>query len=144
MLPDVAPAAKVREPGEVLREKVFTVRVKVVVWTRPPDVPVTVTVALPPAAADVAVKFSVLVPEPLGTGFVLNVPVTPDGRPLTESVTAELNPPEGVTVIVLLAVPPAVMVVVEPADTEKLPATVSVIEAVCTTWLEPEPLVAVN
>jgi hypothetical protein len=81
-LPDVAPAAKVREPGEVLREKVFAVRVKVVVWTRLPDVPVTVTVALPPAAADVAVKFSVLVPEPLGTGSVLNVPVTPDGRPL--------------------------------------------------------------
>jgi hypothetical protein len=130
----------VREPGEVLREKVFTVRVKVVVWTRLPDVPVTVTVALPPAAADVAVKFRVLVPEPLGTGFVLNVPVTPDGRPLTESVTADVNPVVGVMVMVLVAVPPAVIVVDEVADIEKSGATVRVTGDDCAS----EPLVAVN
>lgn len=139
-MPDVAPAAKVREPGEVLREKVFTVRVKVVVWTRLPDVPVTVTVALPPAAADVAVKFSVLVPDPLGTGLVLKVPVTPDGNPLTERLTAEENPVVGVMVMALVAVPPAVIVVDEVADIEKSGATVRVTGDDCTS----EPLVAVN
>lgn len=143
-MPVVAPAESVKVDGEALKEKVFTVRVNVAVFIRLPEVPVTVTVALPPTAAAVAVKVKVLVPDPFGTGLVLNVPDTPEGKPLTESATGDENPLDGVTVIVLVAVPPAVIVVADVADIEKFPATVRVTDAVCTTWLEPEPLVAVN
>src|SRR6266700_1107892 len=83
---------------------VFTVRLIVVVWTCAPLVPVTVTVAGGPAVAVAdAVKLSTLVPV---VGFVLNAVVTPVGTPLALSVTLPVNPPNGVTVIVLDAAGP--------------------------------------
>src|SRR5579862_1454584 len=68
-----------------------------------PDVPVMVTAADPVAAADVAVSVSVLVVDVL---VGLNDAVTPVGRPDADRVTAPLNPPLGVTVIVLVLLPP--------------------------------------
>ena len=46
------------------------------------------------------------VPEPELMLVGLNVTVTPEGTPDADKETAELNPPEGVTVIVLVPVPP--------------------------------------
>jgi hypothetical protein len=55
-------------------------------------------------------------------------------------VTADVNPVVGVMVMVLVAVPAAVIVVDEVADIEKSGATVRVTGDDCTS----EPLVAVN
>jgi len=120
------------------------VRVNVAVCCKLPDVPVTVTVALPPMADAVAVRLSVLVPDPFGTGFVLNVPVTPDGNPLTDRVTGDENPVDVEIVMVLVAAPPAVIAVEDDADMEKSAAIVNVTAFVCMIWLFPEPQVAVN
>jgi len=70
----------------------------------PPPVPVTVTVMAPAAALLEAVKVSVLVPEVSEVG--LRLAVTPVGKPLTLNATLLVNPPLGVTVTVLVAVPP--------------------------------------
>ena len=70
-----------------------------------PDVPLIVTVTGPArGAALLALSVSTLV---LVAGLVANVPVTPVGKPLTESVTAALNPLLGVTVIVSVVMPPS-------------------------------------
>ena len=70
----------------------------------PPPVPVTVTVVAPAAAALEAVKVSVLVPVASEVG--LKLAVTPLGKPLTLNATLLVNPPLGVRVTVLVAVPP--------------------------------------
>src|SRR5882762_11733672 len=86
---------------------VFTVRASVVVRVSVPLVPVMVTVALPVVAVLDAVKDRTLVAV---AGFVLNAALTPVGNPLALNVTLPVNPPDGVTVIVLVpADPPCVI-----------------------------------
>src|SRR5689334_21852339 len=96
----------------------FTVRAIVVLRVSAPLTPVTVTVAFPVAAVADAVKLSTLVPV---VGFVLNAVVTPVGTPLALSVTLPVNPPDGVTVIVLEAAAPACVIETAPglADSAK-------------------------
>jgi hypothetical protein len=76
-----------------------------------PDVPVTVTVLVPVVAVADAVNVRVEVALLFAggvTGFGANPAVTPEGKPETLSVVAELNPFWLVTVILLLAVEPCV------------------------------------
>jgi hypothetical protein len=68
-------------------------------------VPVTVTVDVPVVAVELAVNVRTL--EPV-VGFVPKVAVTPLGRAEVDSVTEPVNPPLGVTVIVLLPLEPCV------------------------------------
>src|SRR5262249_56819614 len=91
------------------------VRTSVGVGVSVPLVPVTVTLAAPVAAVLDAVNVSVL-PAVVEGG--LKLAVTPAGRPLTLSATLPVNPPRGVTVMALLAVPPCVTVALV-ADREK-------------------------
>jgi len=82
-----------------------TVRFKVVACDSPEDEPVIVTATGPPiAAAAEAVKVRVVLFPLVGVG--LNTAVTPAGKPLALNATLPANPPTGVTVIVLVAVPP--------------------------------------
>jgi hypothetical protein len=74
-----------------------------------PEVPVIVTVAVPTVAVEEAVSVRVEVALPFAggvTGFVENVAVTPEGRPLALSVVAESKPPVLVTVMVLVPLLP--------------------------------------
>lgn len=97
-----------------------TVRLIVVVWVRLPLTPVTVTLAVPVVAVADAVKVNVLVPV---VGFGANDAVTPDGRPLALRVTLPVKPPDGVTVIPLVAVPPRLTVTAAgEAESEKFAA----------------------
>lgn len=98
------PCVTVTDAGEALTLKfgddaAFTVSETVVVAVKLPDVPVMVTVAVPVVAVLLAVRVSVLVEV---VGFVLNVAVTPLGKPEAASVTEPENPPRSVTVIVLV------------------------------------------
>ena len=68
-----------------------------------PDVPVIVTVNAPTVAVLLADSVSTLVDV---VGFVPNEAVTPLGRPDAAKVTLPLNPPEGVTVMVSVALLP--------------------------------------
>src|SRR5271157_1034034 len=79
----------------------LTVRARVVVATRLPEVPVMVTVTVPMVAEPLAVSVSVLVPVVL---VGLNDAVTPLGRPDAVRLTVPLNPFRSFTVMVL--VPP--------------------------------------
>jgi hypothetical protein len=83
-----------------------TVRVIVVVFVKPPDEPVIVTVAVPVVAVLPVASVNVLV---VVAGFGLNDAVTPLGRPEADKVTLPLNPFCGVTVIVLVPLVPWVM-----------------------------------
>lgn len=74
-----------------------------VVCVSEPETPVTVMVLVPVVAVLLAVKVRALVPV---VGLVPNVAVTPLGRAEVESVTEPVNPPEGVTVMVLLPLVP--------------------------------------
>ena len=83
-------------------DEAATVRDMVVVLLRLPLTPVMVTIAVPLLALFDAIRVSVLVRlVELG----LKPAVTPDGKPLALRETVPLNPPLGVTVMVL--VPPA-------------------------------------
>lgn len=66
-----------------------TVNEIAIVELRLPDLPVTVTVAAPVVAVELAVKVNVLVVVVLAG---LNAAVTPVGRPETVSATAPVNP----------------------------------------------------
>ena len=81
----------------------FTVRLIVVLCVSVPEVPVTVTVAVPVVAVELAVNVKTLLPV---VGFVPKAAVTPAGRPEADSDTLPVNPPEGVSVIVLVPVDP--------------------------------------
>ena len=72
-----------------------------------PEVPVTVTVAVPVVAVLLAVRVKTLVDV---VGFVPKLAVTPAGSPDADKVTLPVKPPEGVTVIVLVPLLPWVMV----------------------------------
>jgi hypothetical protein len=108
--------------GEAESEKfgvatAFTVREIVVVCVSVPEVPVMVTFAVPVVAALLAVNVTTLVPV---VGLVPYVAVTPAGRAELDSVTDPVNPPEGVTVIVLFPLLPCFTVKLEgDAESEK-------------------------
>ena len=70
-------------------------------------VPVTVTVAVPTAAVVEAVSVSTLLVPVTVPG--LNAAVTPAGNPLALSMTAPVNPPVRVMVIVLVPDAPTLM-----------------------------------
>jgi len=84
----------------------FTVRETVVVAVKEPDVPVIVTLLVPAVAVPLAVNVSVLV-LPVLAG--LNDAVTPLGSPEAVKLTLPLNPFRGITLIVLVPLPPCVM-----------------------------------
>ena len=78
-----------------------------------PDVPVTVTVAVPVVAVEEAVSVSVEAAPPFAggvTGLVENEAVTPLGRPEALRVVAELKPFRLLTVMVLVPFEPRVTV----------------------------------
>ena len=77
-----------------------------------PLTPVIVIVAAPSVAVLEAVNVRVLV---LVVEAGLNAAVTPAGNPLALSATAPANPPDGVTVIVLVPVAPRVTAALVPA-----------------------------
>ena len=85
----------------------MTVRLRVAVCVRLPEVPVMVTVLVPAAAVLLAVRVSVLV---VVADAGLNEAVTPLGKPDADKLTLALNPFCGVIVTVLVPVPPAVTV----------------------------------
>jgi len=102
------PAATVCEEGEADNVKfppaaAFTVTVIEVVCVKLLEVPVTVTITVPVVAVPLAVNRSVLA---LVVGFGLNAAVTPLGRPDADRFTLLVNPFDGVTVIVLVPLPP--------------------------------------
>jgi hypothetical protein len=118
------PCVIVRLFGDAEREKsgcaggadAFTARVMFVVRVKLPDVPVTVTVAVPKAAVLLAVSVKVLL---LVAGFWLNEAVTPPGK-LADKLTLPLKPFVGVIVIVLFPLEPWVIVkLLGDADKEK-------------------------
>ena len=84
-----------------------TVRVIVVVFVKVPDVPVMVTVTVPVVAALPAVSVNVLV---VVVGLGLNDALAPFGRPEADKLTLPLKPFCGVTLIVLVPLPPCVIV----------------------------------
>ena len=101
-----APRARPNEFGEAERAKFgrgVTVSESVVVCDNAPDLPVMVMVTVPRVALLLAVRVSVLV-------FVvlvgLNAAVTPAGRPEAERLTLPVNPLIGLTVLVLVPLPP--------------------------------------
>ena len=59
--------------------------------------PVTVNGCVPPAVEELTFMFNV---EALVAGFGAKLPVAPDGRPLMDKLTDELNPPVRVIVTV--------------------------------------------
>ncbi len=99
----------------------FTVRLIEVVWVKPLDVPVTVTVAVPVAAVLLAVSVNTL--EEVA-GFGLKDAVTPLGKPVAEKVTLPVKPFDGVIVTVLVPLVPCVIVTLL-GDAERLKSGVA-------------------
>jgi hypothetical protein len=98
---ELLPWITLNDPGAADKLKfggAFTVRLRFVVCTVVPDVPVTVIVAGPVVAELLAVKVSVLT---LVVVAGLNAAVTPLGNPEAVSVTLPVKPPVGFTVIVV-------------------------------------------
>lgn len=106
----ILPWIAVRAASEAPMVKVFgaglTIKRRMVVAVRPPEVPVMVTVAVPAVAEPLAISVSTPVSV---VGFVLNDAVTPFGRPDTAKFTLPANPPASVTVMVVAPEPPWVM-----------------------------------
>jgi hypothetical protein len=95
-----------------------------VVFVKPPEVPVMVTVAGPATAVleTVSVKVLVLVAE-LG----LKEAVTPVGKPVADKVTLPLKPFSGETVMVLEPLPPcAIVTLFGDAESAKLEGATAV------------------
>jgi len=89
--------------GEAERVKLgvaaaLTVRLRVVVCVRLPEVPVMVTVDVPVVAVLLAAR--VMTPEELKEA------VTPEGRPAAENATVPLKPFVGATLMVLVPLAP--------------------------------------
>ena len=85
---------------ESVKRGTRTLRGIVVVTVRLPEVPVMVTVLVPPAAEALALTVSVVVPE---VGLGEKDAVTPLGRPETARVTLPVNPYSGVIVTTVVA-----------------------------------------
>ena len=122
VLVPLVPCFTVRLAGDAEREKLgvataFTVSEMVVVWVSEPEVPVMVTVEVPVVAVELAVNVTALVDV---VGLVPKLAVTPEGNAEADRVTLPVNPPEGVTVIVLLPLLPCVTVrLLGEAESEK-------------------------
>jgi hypothetical protein len=102
-------------------------------WLRLPLVPVMVTLALPAVAAEEAVNVTVLV---LVVEAGLNAAVTPDGKPVAENVTEPVNPFNGLTVSVLLALAPcATETLVGFAASEKSAVVPVTVKAMVALWV---------
>src|SRR3954453_6551817 len=105
-------------------------------WLTVPEVPVTVNVAVVAAAVDAAVRVKVEL-APAVTVAGLNAPVTPAGRPETESEMLWVLPFSAPGVTVEAAVPPAATVLLagEIATLKSgggaAPCTVSVTVVLC-------------
>jgi hypothetical protein len=85
-----------------------TVNIRVVVLVVEPDVPLTVITKVPSSVEVLVLRVSVDVPEPFGIEVGLNEHDAPAGTPLLQvNVTVPSNPPEGETVMVEFAEPPA-------------------------------------
>ena len=84
-----------------------TAREIVVVFFKLPDLPVTVSVAVPVVAVLLAVSVNVLV---LAALLGLNDAVTPLGRPDADKLTLPVKPFCGLTVMVLVPRAPCTMV----------------------------------
>jgi hypothetical protein len=96
------PGATVKVPGFAVRLNVAvdaTVRLRVVLAVKLPEIPEIVTVEVPSVAVAVAVKVKVLVDE---VGFGLNPAVTPLGKLDALNVGLPLNPLRGTTVTVVV------------------------------------------
>jgi hypothetical protein len=78
-----------------------------------PEVPVIVTVEVPAVAVPVAVKVTTLLPV---VGLVANAAVTPVGNPVAANVTLPVKLFRSVTVMVSVAVLPAVTERVDAED----------------------------
>ena len=94
MLPPLPPCVIVKLLGEAEIAKFgagtrFTVRERVVVFVKLPDVPAMVTVSVPVVAVLLAVSVSVLV---LAVLLGLNDAVTPLGRPDADKLTFPVKP----------------------------------------------------
>ena len=76
-------------------------------WASVPLVPVMVKGKLPVGVEAVVATVKVELPDVV-TDAGLKDAVTPAGNPLTLKVTAPVNPPDGVTVAVDVALPPGV------------------------------------
>lgn len=112
-LPPLAPGLMLTAVGVAVRVKpeaaAVTVRPIVTLADSEPDVPVTVTVAVPAGAFEAALKFSgMLLPD-----GVPHAAVTPEGTPLTETVTEPLKPLCGASVMVLAPLPPGLSVTLD-------------------------------
>jgi hypothetical protein len=106
LVPD-APCVTLKLAGAAAKAKLgpaFTVRLMVADADVVPEVPVTLTVLVPTAAAAVALNVATLVVE-VEAG--LKETVTPVGRAEVVSVTLPVKPLFGVTVIVLVALAPS-------------------------------------
>lgn len=115
-----------------------TVRLIVAEWLRFPLVPVTVIFVVPTAAVLDAVKLNVLF---AAVDAGLKLAVTPAGKPLAESATVPVNPFNGPTVKVLVAVPPcATETLVGFALKEKSGFVPVTVKAMMALWVK-EPLV---
>ena len=97
------PTDRVGGEAESVNPGLATVRAMVVDAASVPEVPAMVTLDVPAAAVLLAVKVSVLLAV---AGLVPNAAVTPLGRPDAARVTAPVNPPRSVTVMVSLPRPP--------------------------------------
>jgi len=73
------------------------------VWVMLPDVPLTVIVAVPVEADELAVNVSVLLDA---DGLGLKLAVTPLGKPLAERVTFPVKPLEALMLMVLVPLVP--------------------------------------
>jgi len=93
----VLPAVRLRFAGATVREKsgvaaaAAIVKAMDVVWVRPPDVPVSVIVAVPALAEAPAVRARFLA-VPGASVRTDGLPVTPEGNPLRETLTLLVNP----------------------------------------------------
>jgi hypothetical protein len=110
----------------------FTVSETVVVRVRVPLAPVTVMVAAPSVAVLDAVNVSVLV---VVVDAGLNAAVTPAGSPLALRATLPVNPPEGVTVMVLAPVAPRVTVAAVPAKAKLGVCTAVTLKLMVVVWV---------
>jgi hypothetical protein len=119
VLVPLPPCTIVTLPGDAESAKfgtgtAFTVRETVVVLLKLPDTPVTVSVAVPVVAVPLALSVNVLV---LAVLPGLNAAVTPLGKPEADKLTLPVNPFCGVTVTVLVPLPPCTTVTL-PGDAE--------------------------
>jgi len=105
----VAPAARVREVGETMREKsdagADMVAVTLAVWVTMPEVPVKVRVALPMVAVGAAVMLMVCA-VPGVRVKVAGFAATPEGRPVMETATVPVKELSALAVM-LMDEPPA-------------------------------------